>query len=83
MLINHKEFINNSVNVFVYTDTSARSKLDSVTKERMNQKLIKIEHRFFSPSELHLTLLNYIFGENIYFLIIRSLKIDGRIFLSK
>lgn len=78
VLINHKEE-NSSVNVFVHTDTSVRSKRDSVTKERMSQKLIKIDHQFISPSDLHMTRLNYISGVNMYFLIIRSLKITLKI----
>lgn len=57
----------------MHTDTSVKSKLDSVTKERMSQKLIKIEHQFIS--DLHMTRLNYISGANMYFLIIRTLKI--------
>lgn len=57
-------------------DTSVRNDQDSVTKER----LIKIDHQFISPSDLHMTRLNYISGaNNMYFLIIRSLKITKKV----
>lgn len=79
VLINHKSE-NSSVNVFVHMDTSVRSDQDSVTKERMSQKLIKIDHQLISPSDLHMTWLNYISGaNNMYFLIIRCLKITIRL----